>query len=1405
MNKKILRVFSVLMVAGMILTFVPSYADDYEDYDGQTVTLRAVDETFTKVEISTMEDMINLSKRCLVDANSDNLYVRLKNDISLEGIEFSPIPFFNGIFDGNGHEITGLSCKNIAEPVGLFSTIGENGLVKDLKVSGNLQPSENCNYIGSIAGENRGTIYNCSFAGVVTGDEYVGGIVGRNALTGKIVKVKVTGAVRGDNMTGGIAGINNGSIIDARNEALINTESVDASLDIDSMEFSLDLTKLSTQKASTSQDMGGIAGYSSGIISKCENMGEVGFHHQGYNIGGIAGRSSGHIYASINRALVTGRKDIGGIVGQMEPYIMKTLSESQISILNTQISDMQGLVTKTKNDAVNAGNTINSRINSLNDQLYVAEGNASELAKSMIGEHDLSIDKKEVDDETSLEDRITDATGQIKDKVTEEKEQYKDNVNLIKENELYNSLTDVNTQIELLNKEAKGYSDKLDSDLNAINNQYSAIKDTILSVQDNEYGINDTSVINPELVILGAVRRCTNEGAVEGDLNAGGIAGVMGEESSVDPEDEISLKIDVNTHTEYEYKAVMDTCVNEGSVTVKRNYAGGLVARAEVGYIMDCENYGIITADGNYVGGVAGSAGITINNCYVKAHLNGNKYIGGIIGEGVNKKADETGSLVANCRALVSIDTATKFYGAIAATPDGEYKNNIYTSDTLAGLGSYSKAEEAYPVSYNQLKSGDGVPSEFKKIKVIFKADSSVLKEMEVRYGGSVNANDYPELPSKKGCYSRWDNDDLTNIVADEIVNVEYCEYVESLSSDVMRTSDRPIFYVAGDFTDSDVLTVENHGATALSASDNNFLADLFYRREVEEEWTVDIPKDGRSEHDLRYLPTDISSKDNEIYINEDGTFTKADFTKIGSYLSMNVASDHVIVAVISSRPVYLAFVISVVITITLVALIVVIVIMRRKLKSAQREKEEAIAKKELDEDVAPKPVENIRKVKFKKLRLIINIIRIVLLLLIVVLSVFLAKKPQIVSEKINKILLEKIEKDTSTQLSIELEVNAGDKDTVTECYLWNEKVNDSKVSCLEIKGINIYKCKDVLWLDNGRAFEVSELVPDYGSLYKSILEALKDSELSYKKVDGGTEHTIVIKGDKASVIMSEIMGDATDELALVDSITIVMFSSNFNIEAINIKGIAHNETGDRVTVNCKCTVVPKKLRKSVSVPKVVANAITEGAETTKITKETLSLFYAIGEFSELDPAMCDIGVNIIGGVASVSDDFTWYRQKVKDEWINCVTRNGISLYFNEKGSCTSKGVSLTDAQAAVVNSAKVLEELMDIALRNAVISAESNKSTVLRITLDDEDIMRLISLAAPDLTELDKSINSGEIIVTVTDGELSRINLELKGTVKVLLLNKAFEINVTATPKTPNASVDYSVPLEVSGVLAGK
>ncbi len=296
-----------------------------------------------KVTIRTAEDFLDFARQCYLDAWSVNKLVVLENDIDLSETDFEMVPVFAGTFDGGGHTISGFRNVGDGYVGGLFRYITPDGTVKNLNLKGSVEGTGTKECIGGICGFNYGTIRRCSFNGTLNGRDTVGGIAGTNGSSGLILYCSIKGHVSGYYMTGGIAGVNHGFISQCSNYSGINNDSTWVEED-DEMGSDL-LSGIGSSDRDielySGVDTGGIAGFSDGTVTDCVNYGTVGYEHAGYNIGGIAGRQSGVVSFCENKGRVYGRKDVGGIVGQMEPYIEVDEAESLRNAVN-KLHDLIG-------------------------------------------------------------------------------------------------------------------------------------------------------------------------------------------------------------------------------------------------------------------------------------------------------------------------------------------------------------------------------------------------------------------------------------------------------------------------------------------------------------------------------------------------------------------------------------------------------------------------------------------------------------------------------------------------------------------------------------------------------------------------------------------------------------------------------------------------------------------------------------------------------------------------------------------------------------------------------------------------------------------------------------------------------------------------------------------------------
>ena len=204
-------------------------------------------------EIRTAQELRQLAeavKSGLVNPSGVTYTLEADIDLSVLDGDWEPIGGyghrFTGIFDGQGHTISGLkiTVNPMYEGQGLFGVVSgvdaehkaqiRNVIVKDVQITAgfmcvgsivgvydsNTEPLENCAMIGgSVTGENvvggivglngDGTIQNCYATGeVTTSGDYAGGIVGRNR-DGTVENCYATGRITASGVgVGGIVGYN---------------------------------------------------------------------------------------------------------------------------------------------------------------------------------------------------------------------------------------------------------------------------------------------------------------------------------------------------------------------------------------------------------------------------------------------------------------------------------------------------------------------------------------------------------------------------------------------------------------------------------------------------------------------------------------------------------------------------------------------------------------------------------------------------------------------------------------------------------------------------------------------------------------------------------------------------------------------------------------------------------------------------------------------------------------------------------------------------------------------------------------------------------------------------------------------------------------------------------------------
>lgn len=397
-------------VANAVSAAVNKNSFNMDDYNAGTV------------HISSVDDYKNFARMCVSDSGSKGKNFILDNDIEFDKDDFLPVPVFAGFFDGNGHSIKGVEYKGKEGMCGVFRYILADGVVANLNVVGNLKTEARVNNLGGICGLNEGTIRNCSFTGSVVGYAQVGGIAGLNTGTGTITSCRTHGIVQSSYYTGGIVGYSNGVISACTNSGSINSdEEWVVAGDTSGLEWVESVLNSEEKRTMSDVDCGGIAGYSRGIIIDSANYGTVGYDHVGYNVGGIAGRQSGYLAKCTNSGKVLGRKDVGGIVGQMEPYI--TLDETES--LSAAIDELHRLVDITITDMQGQSNTLSGDLSDLSKHADTVFDLSNQLTSETIDVAESTVDNaREILNSADVNKYLSDADKKLLDEYKAESKKH---------------------------------------------------------------------------------------------------------------------------------------------------------------------------------------------------------------------------------------------------------------------------------------------------------------------------------------------------------------------------------------------------------------------------------------------------------------------------------------------------------------------------------------------------------------------------------------------------------------------------------------------------------------------------------------------------------------------------------------------------------------------------------------------------------------------------------------------------------------------------------------------------------------------------------------------------------------------------------------------------------------------
>lgn len=859
---------------------------------------------------------------------------------------------------------------------------------------------------------------------------------------------------------------------------------------------------------------------------------------------------------------------------------------------------------------------------------------------------------------------------------------------------------------------------------------------------------------------------------------------------------------------------------SNAAVTAKKNYAGAICGRMNLGLIYACEGYGHVKSETvSYVGGIAGGAGSAIRNCFVKATLSGENYLGGIIGQGEDGDEVEeaqTGSVLANNYAMVQLQTNGEHYGAISGDSLGSFQSNFFISQDLAGIDRVSYEGKAQPIRYRELQLVEGLPKNMTQFTLEFSLDGQIIQSHSFQYGASFPQEIYPQIPEKEGCYSQWDISDLSNLYFDTTVTAQYLPYTTSCASEQLRQNQRPVFYVEGSFRETDRLTAKrlpgiDAGSLPMSGQHGQAIGeklaalvgiDLSQEAQL---WQLSIPQGTGGPYTLRYLP---EQADAAVYVKEAGQWRPARGTWNGSYLCLSVSDPQAQIAELP--PSHLGWILLIpglVLLLLLAAILWVI-----KYRQQKKRWLPFLPPKESPQENTPKNTWRSRlkkslpvkkkapgqsketSPKAKKRRRILLLVLILLIPAAAAAGFGLYRRGAFDALPM-LYLLNRQSQSEEVCMELQLQVQTGDQEIQTRAEIYRTIEEDRSITRIRQEDMNLYVSQSLLITENGNAYPISSLSPEDRAPIRDLLQLSREHKPAKAKDGDRIQYTLTLREEAAQAFLDTHLPEWIGERPAVQELSISLESQAGTLSRICLQA---SGTKDGAPLSAEAQLTSLEIPSPApEIPAAVLEAAAhpEQAGTFDLTRDTLLLFSAWNRLTAGENLRVTADLSVDCGPISSRSSVDYARFCQGEDLVHLLRVGGRELYLSESGVFSGDGAR--EEEEAPLDMETLLDLAYELCLNGQLSSSRTEDSLVYTVTIDGETALALIQAIAPEAASIPVEPGESTLELGLEEGSITYLTFQIDATATVVTAQIPAEFRGTLEFQPPEAEA-WEVPQAV-------
>ena len=373
-------------------------------------------------------------------------------------------------------------------------------------------------------------------------------------------------------------------------------------------------------------------------------------------------------------------------------------------------------------------------------------------------------------------------------------------------------------------------------------------------------------------------------------------------------------------------------------------------------------------------------------------------------------------------------------------------------------------------------------------------------------------------------------------------------------------------------------------------------------------------------------------------------------------------------------------------------------------------------------------------------------------------------------------------ELNSSAELSMNLRLDAEvDEETLDlSASVSRKTAGGHKVTRVGFGDLPLYYAENLVVLENGTAYQLTDEFPDYSAVLSNLTTLYKQASFTTAKDGDETIYGVSVEGDGARTLLQLLLPTTSGKLP--DSQQL----SAGEVEEITISASGTMKDKAQTPFTLSVTLDDFDASAGFSVPDEVLESLDKTYADGELPVITSDLFRLLDGWANLfarETLAADLDVSVDCGPVVVKNALRYYRQKVDGVTVNCINKSGLNIFFSDTGSAVNADGEEASSEAKSLTGTAKLLDVVYLVCQNGDFEVTHDGSTYqYSVTMDSRSMEELLSVLAPDAADLDIDFSESKVAVTIEDDVVTKLTVSCGGSVKVLLTQASANVDADIT-----------------------